>query len=89
MIKANNYMGNVLKEGWGVNNLPLYIDGKNTGEKVIYIGDLPEDRLEVVTDKTFYYDIDLDKKYVVVENDRVIINTAYNWEKFVGDKYAM
>ena len=73
--KTITYKTNSDKKGYGVPKLPLYFNNKFTGEYVIYVGDLSYEHYEIVTNKTFYYDIDLRKAYVIIEYDsKIIIN---------------
>lgn len=64
-------MGYVHYKGHHVNKLPLFINGCNTCEKVTYIGDLPYEHLEIVTDKTFYYNFNLEYYIIYELKDRI------------------
>ena len=70
-----------------VNHLPLYVNNKFTGEYVTYIADLPYEHFEIVTDKTYYYDVDFRKQYVLIDDDKITVNNAYNFNDFINENY--
>ena len=86
-MRGRVYKTNENKKGYGVAKIPLYINNINTGEVVIYMGDLPNEHFEVVTNKTFYYDIDLRKQYIIVEDNRITINDIIKASKYINENY--
>ena len=81
------YKTNESKKGYGVAHLPLYINHKFTGEYVIYVADLPYEKFEIVTDKTFYYEIDFRDTYILINDDSIEVNTAYNFNHYINENY--
>ena len=88
-MKPNDYKGNCTKQGYSIKRLPLIVNGKDIGEKVMYIGDISPNELQIATDKTYYYTANLDEEYVVVYNDKVVWNTATDWRYFTGDNWVL
>ena len=78
---------NTTKKGYSVAKLPLYINNKFSGEYVLYMGDLSNEHYEIVTNKTYYYDVDFRKQYILVENDKIIVNDCYNARDYINENY--
>ena len=92
MCKDYN-MRNTHKQGYGVPKLPLYWNNKFIDDYVIYMGDLPKDHVEIATLETMrgetkgYYSIDLNTHYVIVEDEKVIVNECFYSRDYINENY--
>ena len=70
-----------------IDHLPLYFGDKFTGEYVIYIADLPQDKFEIVTDKTFYHEINFRTQAVTEYEDKIVVSDVIYSKDYINEEY--